>query len=91
MNRHNQEETRLSILVVDDEANMRHMLNALLTRNGYSVEQAASGTEALELLGRRDFDYILSDVRMPGMDGLELVERIGESDSAATVITFDSR
>lgn len=90
MNRHNQEETRLSILVVDDEANMRHMLNALLTRNGYSVEQAASGTEALELLGRRDFDYILSDVRMPGMDGLELVERIGESDSAATVIVMSA-
>ena len=78
------------ILVVDDEANMRRMLGALLTRNGYTVEQAASAAEALDLLARRDFDYILSDVRMPGMDGLELVTRIAESGSRATVIVMSA-
>ena len=79
-----------AVLVVDDEPNMRHMLNALLAKNGYSVEVAADGAAALELLGKRDFDYILSDVRMPGMDGLELLERITDGGSRATVIMMSA-
>ena len=79
-----------AVLVVDDEPNMRHMLNALLAKNGYEVEQAPDGESALALLEKRDFDYILSDVRMPGMDGLELVERITASGSRATVIMMSA-
>lgn len=79
-----------SILVVDDEAHMRHMLAALLTRNGYAVTCAAEGSAALEAMARRDFDYILSDVRMPGMGGLELLDHIAENGSAATVIVMSA-
>ena len=79
-----------SILVVDDEAHMRHMLAALLTRNGYAVTCAAEGSAALKAMARRDFDYILSDVRMPGMGGLELLDHIAENGSAATVIVMSA-
>ena len=74
-----------TILLVDDEANMRHMLAALLAKHGYIVAQAADGTAALEMITEQDFDYVLSDVRMPGMDGLELLKRIIEGESSATV------
>lgn len=87
----NMQEGRLaSVLVVDDEANMRHMLCSLLVKQGYTVEEAADGGAALLLLVGKDFDYILSDVRMPGMDGLELLERIVESGSTATVIMMSA-
>lgn len=79
-----------SILVVDDEGNMRHMLGTLLTRHGYTVEQAADGTAALALLSQRDFDYILSDVRMPGMSGLELLDRVVENGNPATIIMMSA-
>ncbi len=79
-----------TVLVVDDETNMRHMLSAFLMKHGYIVEQAADGAAALALLGEKDFDYILSDVRMHGMNGLELLTRIGEKGSAATVIMMSA-
>ncbi len=79
-----------TILLVDDEANMRHMLAALLAKHGYIVAQAADGTAALEMITEQDFDYVLSDVRMPAMDGLELLERIGEKGSLATVIMMSA-
>lgn len=79
-----------TVLVVDDEANMRHMLCALLKKNGYIVEQAADGATALALLSEKDFDYILSDVRMPGLDGLALLDRIIEEGNAATVIMMSA-
>lgn len=81
---------QFSILVVDDEANMRHMLATLLNAQGYEVEQAANGSEALAMLVQRDFDYILSDVRMPGMGGLELLSRLGETGSQAIVIMMSA-
>ena len=79
-----------TILLVDDEANMRHMLAALLAKHGYIVAQAADGTAALEMITEQDFDYVLSDVRMPGMDGLELLKRIIEGESSATVIMMSA-
>ena len=64
-----------TILVVDDSRAQRRVLGATLTRQGYNVIEAASGTEALELLDTEDIDLILSDWMMPGMDGLELCQR----------------
>ncbi|MDO5674716.1 MAG: sigma-54 dependent transcriptional regulator [bacterium] len=79
-----------AILVVDDEANMRHMLASLLSKNGYAVDQAAEGASALALLAGKDFDYVLSDVRMPGLDGLDLLKQIIDSGSRATVIMMSA-
>jgi len=58
-----------SILVVDDEANIRQLLTDYLHRDGFDVEQAVSGEQALEALARRVPDLIILDVRLPGIDG----------------------
>ncbi|MDH3383299.1 MAG: response regulator, partial [Deltaproteobacteria bacterium] len=60
------------ILVVDDEESMRDVLNRMLSAEGYLVSLAENGRSALALLERNRFDYILCDIRMPEMGGLEL-------------------
>ena len=62
------------ILVVDDSRAQRRILTSSLTRQGYEVTEAATGDEALETCKREQFDLILSDWMMPGMDGLEMCE-----------------
>ncbi|MFW5960484.1 MAG: sigma-54-dependent transcriptional regulator [Chitinivibrionales bacterium] len=64
------------ILIVDDEGKMRALLAMALDSKGYSVKEAESGEEALECLKNEDFDLIISDVRMEGIDGLELLKRV---------------
>jgi len=64
------------ILIVDDEPNMLHMLSAILKSDGFDPECASSAKEALELASTESFDFILSDVRMPGMDGIQLLEAL---------------
>lgn len=65
-----------TLLVVEDEAEVRRMSERILTRAGYAVRMAANGTEALELAGVGDIDLVLTDVIMPGMTGPQLVEQI---------------
>lgn len=68
-----------SVLVVDDDASMRSFLTMVLTDGGYRVEEAANATGALEQLGRSDFDLVITDLRMPGMSGVDLIKRGRES------------
>ena len=70
----NAERTTASILIVDDDKNTRDGLDRAL-RNDYRVFLAESGERALEMLGGNSIDVLLSDVRMPGMDGLTLMKR----------------
>jgi two-component system, NtrC family, response regulator AlgB len=65
-----------SILVVDDEKNIRAMLASYLQARGHKVEVAADGTAALDCLRRAAFDVVFSDVRMAGIDGLALLREI---------------
>jgi len=65
-----------AILVIDDEASIREVLFVLLARDGHDVETVEDGAAALERLAERDFDLIITDVRMPGIDGIELYERV---------------
>jgi CheY-like chemotaxis protein len=65
-----------SILVIDDEASIREVLFILLRRDGHDVETVADGLAALERLAERDFDLIMTDVRMPGVDGIEFFNRV---------------
>jgi two-component system, NtrC family, response regulator AtoC len=64
------------ILIVDDEPNMLHMLSSVLKQDGFEPQCAGSAQQALELAANDRFDFILSDVRMPGMDGIQLLERL---------------
>ncbi len=65
-----------SVLVVDDEEIMREILESLLTREGYRVTLAASGEEALELAKAASFDIAMVDVMMPGINGIQTLEKL---------------
>jgi len=74
-NRTNVASSKGRVLIVDDEANARNALAELLDDAGYSVSTAADGRTALLQLGQVDPDVVLTDLKMPGMDGLSLIER----------------
>jgi CheY-like chemotaxis protein len=69
-----------TVLVVDDEASLRSLVARRLTQEGYRVLEAGNGVEALELIRAPDNDVrlVITDIRMPRMDGYELADRIGE-------------
>lgn len=75
-----------TILVVDDEEAMRESLSAWLIREGYSVQAASSGKEALTVMKNYQFDLVLVDMKMPGMDGLELLTKIKDIYQATLVV-----
>jgi two-component system, NtrC family, response regulator HydG len=74
------------ILVVDDEENHRLMLRAHLQADGFRVQEAADGREAVEAVAERLFDLILLDVRMPGMDGMDALREIMRMSPGTPVI-----
>ena len=80
--------TSISILIVDDEESVRDSLYNWFIEDGYEVDSAANAKEALSKIESGNFDIILADIKMPGMDGLEMHRRIKEFDSAAIVIVM---
>ena len=74
------------ILVVDDEAPVREVLTEYFSTEGYAVEAAGSGVEALTAVRNGRADLVLLDVRMPGLDGVQVLRRIREIDDRVTVI-----
>ncbi len=64
-----------NLLIVDDEASMRHMLRLVLEQHNYRVSEAQNGAEAIKLIYKEKFDFILSDIRMPDMDGLTFLDQ----------------
>src|SRR5258705_22899 len=75
-----------SILVIDDEDIMREILEALLTREGYTVRLASGGAEGLELAKSLPFDAAIVDVMMPGMDGMAVLEELKKIDDDLPVL-----
>jgi len=63
------------ILIIDDEKNMRHMLQVMLGKEGYITDTAADGMEGLSKMDEKAFDFILCDIRMPRMDGLTFLKQ----------------
>jgi two-component system response regulator PilR (NtrC family) len=74
------------ILVVDDEGPQGEILRTILSAEGYSVETAPGGGEAVRRCQEKPFDLVLTDLRMPGTDGLSLVERLTRDDPPTLVI-----
>ena len=84
------ERTAVRILVVDDEESVRVAVGTLLRRRGYEVELAEGGAAALERLGGRSFALMVSDVRMPGMNGLELLRQALEIEPDLGVVMLSA-
>jgi len=78
--------TRTKILIVDDELIMRESLAGWLERDGYVIETAASGEEGLERLKETRFDILLVDIKMDGMSGLDVLEKVKSTDPDVAVV-----
>jgi DNA-binding NtrC family response regulator len=63
------------ILVVDDEKHVRTLFERVLIKEGYQVECAASGSEAIDKLATKSFDLVVTDLKMDGIDGLDLIKK----------------
>ncbi len=77
---------KVKILLVDDEETIRTLLQHELQASGFDVDEADSGAAAIEKIGTTSFDIVVLDIRMPGMDGLEVLKNIRESNLAMKVI-----
>jgi len=78
------------LLIIDDEANMRHMLSTVLKKAGYQVETAADGAKGLEMIQQSPYDFILCDIKMPIMDGMEFLKLSRDRLGSATVIMMSA-
>ena len=76
------------ILIVDDEPDMLSSCQKLLSRSGYSVETAGSGRDALKILREEKFDLILTDLKMPEVDGMEVLKRSKKQSPDSAVLVF---
>jgi DNA-binding NtrC family response regulator len=74
------------VLIVDDDSHSREFLQEAVKSLGFRAEAAADGAQALERLRSRSFDLVLSDLRMPGMDGLEVVRRVQQASPGVPVV-----
>jgi DNA-binding NtrC family response regulator len=76
------------ILIVDDEAPVRDVLVRFFEGEGFAVCQAANGTDALGLVGKERFDVILTDLKMPGASGLDVLREIKRMSPETVVLIF---
>jgi len=81
-------EKKISILIVDDEESVRESLTLWFTEDGYRVDCAENAKQALSILESDVFDIILTDLKMPGMDGLELLQRIKTLNKDSIIIVM---
>ena len=76
----------MKILVVDDEEGARELFSTILTEEGYEVTLAKDGQEALVLFQETPYDLVITDIKMPVMDGLQLLQEIRNTGSKIDVI-----
>jgi CheY-like chemotaxis protein len=79
------------VLIVDDDPDWREFLRICLEDLGYDSAEASSGEEALERLEQEQFDILLLDLNMPGMNGLEVAERLGGHGPRVVLLTSASQ
>jgi len=81
-----EQRNRGNILIADDEDGVRESLADVLREEGYTVKAVATGDDAISAVGERDYDIIISDLRMPGADGLEVLRRARETSPQTLVL-----
>ena len=81
----------MAILVVDDDAGLRRALRRVLVSQGFEVEVATGGDEALSRLREHTFDLVVLDVMMPGSDGIEVCERLRALGDRLPVLMLTAR
>jgi len=74
------------VLVVDDEPGMRSLLTRVMEKEGYSAASCADGNEALQAIAKEDWDLVIADIDMPGMDGIELLKHIRKDSPQVPVL-----
>lgn len=79
-----------TLLIIDDEDNMRHMLTALLRKSGYRIDVAADGGEGLDKVKNESYDYILCDIKMPRKDGMDFLREARGYVESSTVIMMSA-
>jgi two-component system response regulator (stage 0 sporulation protein F) len=67
---------KTKILIVDDQFGIRILLNEVFQKEGYQTFQAANGVQALDIVTKHDPDLVLLDMKIPGMDGIEILKRM---------------
>ncbi len=77
-----------NILVVEDKDSMRNMLHDTLTEEGYRVDSASDGRQAIDLVSNKSYDLVLTDMRMPDVGGLEVLSKVKEIDGDTSVIVM---
>jgi len=75
-----------AVLVIDDEKQVLDLLKTALTLHGYQVEVAADGREGITKFDRRAYDIVITDVRMPGLDGISVAHHIRDSAKSTTPV-----
>ncbi len=78
------------LLVIDDEANMRHMLSTVLKKAGYVVDTASNGSEGLEMIEGAQYDFVLCDIKMPKLNGMEFLKSSRDKIGTSTVIMMSA-
>jgi len=78
------------VLVVDDEADIRSMLAIVLSTEGWEVDEAADGNEALERCGQALYDIIVLDLRMPGLSGIDVAQRLRADGFGGHLVLFSA-
>jgi two-component system response regulator AtoC len=78
------------LLVIDDEENMRHMLSKVLGKTGYTVETASNGHEGLKMIQTTDYDFVLCDIKMPNMSGMDFLKAGRDKIRITTVIMMSA-
>ncbi len=83
-------EQEVAILVVDDEESLREVLYEVLSEDGYQVATAASAEEALTLFAQNHYALIITDIRMPGLSGIDLLKQVKEKNQDTQIIIMTS-
>ncbi len=84
------ENGNIRVLIIDDDEDMRSLLRELLEEDGFKTESSGNGCEALQVLTRRPFDLIITDVEMRGLTGLDILPEIKKLRPDASIIVMSS-